>query len=113
MQHHPAFFYFFIFPVRLTFPILYKITGKFEGAFHHASFNGLIDVLSSHFFGLPNEIGGVGPWVKKIDSEELSRIVINFSTKMKIEKHLELEDSWAAYDDYITKLCLNIPPRGC
>jgi hypothetical protein len=48
-----------------------------------------------------------GPWVKKIDSEELSRIIINFSTKMKIDKHLELEDSWAAYDDYILKLCLN------
>lgn len=49
---------------------------------------------------------GYGPWVKKIDSEELSKIVINFSTKMKIDKHLELEDSWAAYDDYITRLCL-------
>lgn len=47
-----------------------------------------------------------GPWVKKIDSEELSRIVINFSRKMKAEKHLELEDSWASYDDYITKICL-------
>ncbi len=49
---------------------------------------------------------GTGPWVKKIDSEEISKIVINFSTKMKIDKHLELEDSWAAYDDYITKICL-------
>lgn len=45
-------------------------------------------------------------WVNKIDSEELSRIIINFSTKMKIDKHLELEDSWAGYDDYILKLCL-------
>jgi hypothetical protein len=52
------------------------------------------------------EVVGTGPWVKKIDSEELSRIVINFSTKMKIDKHLELEDSWAAYDDYIIKMCL-------
>jgi hypothetical protein len=25
---------------------------------------------------------------------------------MKIEKHLELEDSWAAYDDYISRLCI-------
>lgn len=49
---------------------------------------------------------GTGPWVKKIDSEELSRIVINFSTKMKIDKHLELEDSWASYDDNILKMCL-------
>jgi hypothetical protein len=49
---------------------------------------------------------GSGPWVKKIDSEELSRIIINFSTKMKIDKHLELEDSWASYDDYITRVCV-------
>jgi hypothetical protein len=49
---------------------------------------------------------GEGLWVKKIDSEELSRIIINFATKMKIEKHLELEDSWAAYDDNIKSLCL-------
>lgn len=48
----------------------------------------------------------VGPWVQKIDSEELSRIVINFAVKMKIDKHLELEDSWAAYDDYVTRMCL-------
>jgi hypothetical protein len=47
-----------------------------------------------------------GPWVKKIDSEAISRIVINFSRKMKAEKHLELEDSWAEYNDYITRLCL-------
>lgn len=47
-----------------------------------------------------------GPWIKKIDSEELSRIVVNFSTKMKIDKHLELEDSWAAYDDTIFKISL-------
>lgn len=45
--------------------------------------------------------------IKKIDSEELSRIVINFSVKMKIDKHLELEDSWAAYDeDGVFKVCL-------
>lgn len=47
-----------------------------------------------------------GPWVKKIDSEAISTIIINFATKMKIDKHLELEDSWAAYEDYITRLCL-------
>lgn len=52
------------------------------------------------------KIVATGPWIKKIDSEELSTIVINFSTKMKIDKHLELEDSWAAYDDYIMKICL-------
>ena len=47
-----------------------------------------------------------GPWVKKIYSEEMSKIVINFSLKMKKEKHLELEDSWISYDDYIKKICL-------
>ncbi|MFI0435055.1 MAG: hypothetical protein ACH350_04935 [Parachlamydiaceae bacterium] len=49
---------------------------------------------------------GGNPWVKKIDSEELSRIMINFSVKMKIDKHLELEDSWAAYHDSILKLAV-------
>lgn len=49
---------------------------------------------------------GGNPWVKTVDSEELSRIVINFSVKMKIDKHLELEDSWAAYDDSIFKMVL-------
>lgn len=52
------------------------------------------------------KIVGTGPWVKKIDSEELSRIVINFSVKMKIDKHLELEDSWASYNDSIFKVSL-------
>ena len=66
----------------------------------------LLTVLAIFFAGCQKTAVGKGPWVKKIDSEELSRIVINFSTKMKIEKHLELEDSWAAYDDYITKVCL-------
>ena len=47
-----------------------------------------------------------GLMVKKIYSEEMSSIVINFSVKMKREKHLELEDSWIAYDDYIKKICL-------
>jgi len=47
-----------------------------------------------------SKIVGEGSWLKKIDSEELSRIIINFGTKMKIDKHFELEDSWAAYDDY-------------
>ncbi|MBA2368560.1 MAG: hypothetical protein H0V82_06010 [Candidatus Protochlamydia sp.] len=53
------------------------------------------------------KVVGHGPWVKKIDSEELSKIVIGFSAKMKIDKHLELEDSWAAYDDYIQRICLH------
>ncbi|MDP1880397.1 MAG: hypothetical protein Q8K60_05610 [Parachlamydiaceae bacterium] len=56
--------------------------------------------------GCKPKIVGEGPWLKKIDSEELSKIVINFSVLMKIEKHLELEDSWAGYDDYITQIVL-------
>ena len=32
--------------------------------------------------------------------------MIYFSAQMKQEKHVELEDSWAAYEDYIQKLCL-------
>lgn len=52
------------------------------------------------------KIVGEGPWVKKIDSDELSSIIINFSVKMKIDKHLELEDSWATYEDYIMRVCL-------
>jgi hypothetical protein len=53
------------------------------------------------------KVVGDGVWVKKIDSEELSKIVISFSAKMKIDKHLELEDSWAAYEDYIKRICLH------
>lgn len=53
------------------------------------------------------KIAHTGPWIQKIDSEQMSRIVINFSTKMKIDKHLELEDSWVSYcDDGINKICL-------
>lgn len=52
------------------------------------------------------KVEGEGPWVQKVDSEALSTIIINFATKMKIDKHVELEDSWAAYDDYILKICL-------
>jgi hypothetical protein len=52
------------------------------------------------------KVVGTGPMVKKIDSEELSRIIINFATKMKIDKHLELEDSWASYDDSIFRICI-------
>lgn len=47
-----------------------------------------------------------GPWIKKIDSEEMSRLVINFSRKMKIDHHIELEDSRVEYNDYIKKVYL-------
>ncbi len=66
----------------------------------------LLMLLAAVLTSCQTKVVGEGPWVKKIDSEEMSRIIINFSTKMKIDKHLELEDSWAAYDDYITKICL-------
>src|SRR5205085_1310811 len=62
--------------------------------------------LSAILTSCQPKVVGEGPWVKKIDSEELSSIIINFSTKMKIDKHLELEDSWASYNDYILKICL-------
>lgn len=66
----------------------------------------LLMFLAAILTSCQTRVVGKGPWVKKIDSEEMSKIVINFSTKMKIDKHLELEDSWTAYDDYITKICL-------
>jgi hypothetical protein len=66
----------------------------------------LLMLLAASLFSCQSRIVPSGPWVKKIDSEALSSIVINFSTKMKIEKHLELEDSWAGYNDYINRICL-------
>lgn len=48
----------------------------------------------------------LGPWVKKIDSEEASRLVLNFSAKAKQEHHVELEDSRVVYDDTIKKFYL-------
>lgn len=62
--------------------------------------------ISAMLVGCQSKTVETGPWVKKIDSDELSRIVINFGTKMKIDKHLELEDSFASYDDAIFKICL-------
>jgi hypothetical protein len=47
-----------------------------------------------------------GPFVKKIDSEELSRLMINYSVALKKEQHLSLEDSWVSYDDTIKKICV-------
>lgn len=49
---------------------------------------------------------GAGVWVKKIDSEEISRIVINFSRKMKQEHFIELEDSRVEYNDFVKKIYL-------
>jgi hypothetical protein len=66
----------------------------------------LLMLFAALLTGCQTKTVGEGPWVKKIDSEEMSKIVINFSTKMKRDKHLELEDSWVAYNDYISKICL-------
>jgi hypothetical protein len=63
-------------------------------------------VLSAIFTGCQSKIVPVGPMVKKIDSEELSRLVLTFSNEWKSVHHLELEDSWAAYDNGIKKICL-------
>lgn len=47
-----------------------------------------------------------GPMVKRIDSEALSKLVIDYSVKLKSDHRLYLEDSWVAYDDYIKRMCL-------
>lgn len=47
-----------------------------------------------------------GPWVKKIDSEAMSRLVINYSVDMQKSHHVYLQDSWMAYDDSIKRMCL-------
>ena len=49
---------------------------------------------------------GEGNMIKKIDSEEVSHIVINFSNKMKTDHGIELEDSRVEYNDYIKKIYL-------
>lgn len=47
-----------------------------------------------------------GPWIQKIDSEEFSYLVINYSAKMQAEKRLRLEDSWICYDKEVKKFYL-------
>lgn len=56
--------------------------------------------------GCQTKIVPQGPWVKKIDSEEFSRLVINFSARMKKDHRVELEDSRIAYDDEVKKIYL-------
>jgi hypothetical protein len=80
--------------------------GSIEGSFAMHKLAVLLMLLVAILTGCQPKVVGQGPWVQKIDSEELSRIIINFSVKMKIDKHLELEDSWASYDENILKLCL-------
>lgn len=65
-----------------------------------------LPVLALFLTSCQSKVETEGPWIKKIDSPELSKIVINFSVKMKKDKHLELEDSWASYDDEIKRICL-------
>jgi len=47
-----------------------------------------------------------GPWIKKVDTEEVSRIVITYSTELKYERHLYLEDAKVMYNDGIEKIKL-------
>lgn len=49
---------------------------------------------------------GEGPWVKKIDSEEVSKLVINYAAEAKRIHHIELEDSRVEYNDFIQKIYL-------
>lgn len=56
--------------------------------------------------GCQTKVEPKGPWVQKIDSWELSKLVINYSTQMKVENHLDLEDSYAAYEDNVKKIVL-------
>lgn len=63
-------------------------------------------LLAALLTSCQTQMVGEGLWVKKIDSEEISRLVINFSSKMKKERHIELEDSRVEYNDFIKKIYL-------
>lgn len=56
--------------------------------------------------GCRSKVAPEGPWVQKIDSWELSRLVIGYSAEMKTIYHLDLEDSYAAYEENIKKIFL-------
>jgi hypothetical protein len=65
-----------------------------------------IFILGIFLTGCRSKVVPEGPWIQKIDSWELSRMVIYFSAEMKSIHHLDLEDSYAAYDDNIKKIYL-------
>lgn len=66
----------------------------------------IVFLIAFLFTSCQPKVEGEGPWVKKIDSEELSRLVIYFSKKMETENHLFLEDSYATYDESIEQIVL-------
>lgn len=47
-----------------------------------------------------------GQWVSKVDTEEVSRVVLTLSTEFKYEHHLFLEDAKVFYGDGIEKIKL-------
>lgn len=68
-------------------------------------------IIGMLFFGIvltgcQTKIEPDGPWVKKIDSEEVTRLVLNYSKELKIKRALDLEDSWVSYNDSIKRICL-------
>lgn len=63
-------------------------------------------LLGTLLSGCREKIITEGPLVQKIDTIELSSIVLNFSAKVGANCNLFLEDSYAAYDDDIKKICL-------
>lgn len=62
--------------------------------------------LATALTGCQTKVATKGPWVQKIDSWAFSSLVINFSAKMKIENHLDLEDSYITYDQEVKKIVL-------
>ena len=62
--------------------------------------------LAALLTGCQPKTVGEGPFIKKINAPEFSRLVLNFSAKLKRDRALDLEDSWIGYDDYIQKACL-------
>lgn len=52
-------------------------------------------------------------WVRKIDSEELTRTVIRYTTKLNREKGLTLEDSRAYYTECTEKIRLVFSSQKC
>lgn len=47
-----------------------------------------------------------GQWFSIVDTDELSRVVIDYTTKLYHDRHLRLEHSYVYYDDEIKKIRL-------
>jgi len=59
------------------------------------------------FSGCVTKTRYLGKWVHKIDSEELSEVVIRFAVHLEHERNLYLEHSRVFFDDKIEKLRLD------